>query len=241
MEPATNDLREWLIAGAAIVGALGTSGAVLYALYRDTFREARRRPHLSLELDARWGPSNLDLVTVASPRSHWVRMRVANERGRRSAEDVEVLVTRVRPLGEEDLYEAPLDTRPLAWSNLISPNGQPVTKVHLPPGVSRYVDLISVRPPLVPDGGGDVREARPGETVVCMPRLEVRPEPSDRRHWLAQGRYRIDLVISARDVDAQSYETEIEFDGIWRDVPEIWDHLTIGALTSVGRVGRPLK
>ena len=222
----SGDFRDWLIAVSTAVAAVGTVGAVVYALYRDTIREVKRRPLLSMSLNPTWGKDNLDLVPVASPESHWIRARVMNAPGRHSAEDVEVLVARVTPLGKGAKYEAALDTRPLKWSNL-GTFENPVTEVHLPPGVARYVDLLSVKPPLVSDGAGGARQAEPGESAVCMPDLEVHPKPSDQRHRLAPGHYRLELVVTARDVDAKVYLADIDFDGVWRRSPEFWQHLRV--------------
>jgi hypothetical protein len=56
-----HETREWIVAGAAVAAAVGTLSAVLVALYRDTWREWRSRPRLSLHLDPNWTESNRDL------------------------------------------------------------------------------------------------------------------------------------------------------------------------------------
>ena len=77
---------------AAAVAAVGTVGAILVALFGQPWLERRRRPrlHLSLGRDVNGygdaGGGDDDYVATTT-------MRVTAEPGRRSAEDVEVLLT----------------------------------------------------------------------------------------------------------------------------------------------------
>jgi hypothetical protein len=116
-------IREWIVGVGPVIAAV-------VALYLGVWRERWRQPRLELHLDK---SSDQDLVTLTTPRSHWARLRVSNRRRKRSAEGVEVLVTRFRPLDDEP-SPAPIDTLPLRWSSL----PEPTTSVDLPPGVERH-------------------------------------------------------------------------------------------------------
>jgi hypothetical protein len=231
--PDPNELREWL-------QVCGTLAAVIVALaiaFYGRFREWRLRPRLSLAFDQDPSSMALDAVTVGSPAgSHWARVRIENARRRRSAEDVEVLVTRFRLIGAS-WVQPPLDTRPLRWSNSIDPvSGGPMTKVTIPPGVTRHCDLLPLEPPLwVRDRDREGWDPLPAETEQQIERgeigasaaLQIEPQPVDRRHWVNGGSYELELAVCARDVDASFYTSTIEFDGKWRQGPEIWHTLRI--------------
>jgi hypothetical protein len=205
-------LREWIIAGAAMVGAVGTVAAVAYALYRDTWREKRHRPHLSLYFDPSPSPSNLDVVTAGKPVMHWARLRVENEPGRRTAEEVEVLVLSFRPIDGKGAL-APLNGRLLPWVGLRSSDmNSPVTRTHIPAGIARRVDLLSVSKT---------------ETGHARGRLEAIPTVEDGRASVNPGRYIVELAVAARDIDAVRFALEVHFDGSWSEGPEVWNHIRI--------------
>lgn len=225
-----NETREWVVAGAAVVAALGTLSAVLVALYRDTWREWRSRPLLSLHLDPIWTESNRDLFWQQGQYpAHWLRPRVKNEKGRRSAEDVEVLVTAFYALGgEEEAWQPPLDTHPLRWSATQDP------RVQIPPGVSRHVDLLMFPAPAVSDGAGGALNAPPEEAlrttgVLCVNQDGASADSgsavSDR--VFENHHYRIELVVVARDIDSRAYVMEVEFDGRYRYPPDFWGEMML--------------
>jgi hypothetical protein len=225
-----NGTREWIVAGAAVVAAFGTLSAVLLALYRDTWREWRSRPRLSLHLDPMWTESNRDLFwQQGEAPAHWLRLRVRNEKGRRSAEDVEVLVTGFYALGEaEEAWQPPMDIYPLRWS------ATPDPRVQIPPGVSRHVDLLMFPAPTVSDGGGGFTVAPPEEELTTTGVLCVRQEGASTRSGSAVSdqvfenhHYRIELAVVARDIDSRAYAVEVEFDGRYRYPPDFWGDMTI--------------
>jgi hypothetical protein len=91
--------------------------AALVALYIGVVRDRWRRPSLSLHLK----PGDLvSLGTHGTPIAQYARLRVRNKRGRRSAQNVEVLVTAFRCLGDP-VGRPPVDTLPLIWSSLPGP------------------------------------------------------------------------------------------------------------------------
>jgi hypothetical protein len=229
--PEPDSLREWL-------QTLGTLAAVIVALgiaLAGWIRERRRQPKLSLhfspEPDAPW----LDLQALSRPRSAWVRVRVSNARGKHSAHDVEVLVTHFRrvPKSPEN-QQLPLDIRPLRWSNTLDPQGHPMTRVTIPPGVTRYCDLLAI-----PEPTASINEAAHDQSEEEIQRdidagqystaaaLQVFPEPRDGRHLFREGSYELEVAVCARDVDASFYKTMVSFNGEWRRGNKVWDGLDI--------------
>jgi hypothetical protein len=211
-------VREWLIAA-------GTIGAVVVALYVGVIRERLRRPSLSLHFD---GPDEEDAVIVQSLSqmatmagrtpidTAYLRLRVRNKEGRNTAEDVEVLVERVRELapriGNPPAPPPTLGNWPLPWS-LSSPT---TTRLSIPPGVERHVDLAHVY--------RDAAATR-GATPLIH---DIRPEPTMGRHHLHFGKTEIRLIVSARNADSRGYEVVVAFDGRWqRPGDDIWRHLIV--------------
>jgi hypothetical protein len=210
-----NDFREWLL----VAGTLGAVVVALGVAFYGRLRAWRERPKLSLSFDPSAGSETLDLVSVGTlvsgnpPISHWARIRIENGRGRRSAQDVEVLVTRFRRCDEAAWVQPPLDTRPLRWSNsTLSESDGGLSRVTIPPGVARHCDLVALAPPLLVhdyegSGSGDLDRGEFGAIAT----LQIDPAPTDRRHWIATGAYELELAICARDVNARFYSTTIEF------------------------------
>jgi hypothetical protein len=121
--------------------AIGTIGAVAYALFRDLFVTPRRRPKLDLRFD-RTGNDQVIVGTAAGVEAAHVRLRVANREGRDTADDVVVMVTEVQRLGDSETSttEATPIGLPLTWSG--SSSTLTVASVH--PGSERHIDLMRV-------------------------------------------------------------------------------------------------
>lgn len=209
-------VREWLIAA-------GTIGAVVVALYVGVIRERLRRPSLSLHFA---GPDEEDAVIVQSMspmvtmpgsvpvETAYLRLRARNKEGRDTAEDVEVLVERVRELeprvGNPPAASPALGNWPLPWS-LSDPT---TTRLNIPPGVERHVDLAHVY--------RDAAATRGATPLI----LDIRPEPVMGRHHLHFGKTEIRLVVSARNADSRRYIVVVAFDGRWGQ-DDIWRHLIV--------------
>jgi hypothetical protein len=222
--PAATAPLDWL-------QAFGTLAAVIVALgiaIANARRDRRRRPALSLTcnqaspLDFMMGVG-IGMDMGRERQGHWMRLRVANAWGKRSADDVEVLVINVRGISPADgvLLTPLLGVLPLKWSRILDAEGRPLTRTTIPPGVERHVDLLRI---LEPDPGlGPVEAGK----VSAVAALQVSPAPSDRRHWLLGGTYGILLAVTARDTDATYYGLTVTYDGKWWPAPEMRQHLTV--------------
>jgi hypothetical protein len=71
------DLRTW----ATVFAAVGTVGALAYALFRDLWLADRRRPRLDLRFDGT-GADQVIVPTMGGAAAAYVRLRVANEKGK---------------------------------------------------------------------------------------------------------------------------------------------------------------
>jgi hypothetical protein len=97
---------------ATVAVAIGTIGAVAYALFRDLVVTPRRRPKLELRFD-RGGNDQVIVATEEGSEAAYARVRVANRGGRDTADDVVVMVTELRRLENSETRPIGL---PLAWS-----------------------------------------------------------------------------------------------------------------------------
>jgi hypothetical protein len=214
---------------ASWVAAVGTVSAVVFALWFQWWRTRQRRPELTLEFNDDADRANVEQL-VDSPqqpktyRSHWIRPRVMNKRGRNSAEDVEVLLVGVKAHDDEpgSLLEPPserlLEGLPLKWSELES------TKASLPPGTARRFDLLHVDNMTVEASGEKVEGGAPI-------RFDVYPTPKAKYHRAFGRKYEVIIAVTARDTDASFYSTVIAYDLKWHETTEeMRAALTVGPL-----------
>ena len=192
---------------ATVAVAIGTIGAVAYALFRDLIVTPRRRPRLDLRFD----PAGNDRVVVGtaggSDPAH-VRLRVGNRAGKDTADDVVVMLTELRPSADSEAVAKPIHL-PLTWSGTSPP--LTVSSVH--PGSERHVDLLHVDLPV-----GD--EAAPLH-------LDVNPKPTGGQDILEPGTYEISSEIRGRNADALRYVVPVSWDGHRSDRAAMWDHLRV--------------
>jgi hypothetical protein len=197
--------------------ALGTVTAASAAVYFGGVRQFRRRPALSLDYVPR-NPEDAQVVGIYAQDSDggwyqqtqgaYVRFEVSNAPGKDTAENVEVMIDHAgvdRPDGS--FHHARLGGFPLAWANTWSATEGATTRLSVPPGVSRRVDLVSVRE---------------DEKKLTM---EVDPRPADFRHQLPEGTTTLRLVLTAHNADARYYVLRVTYDGEWE--PDIWSHLDV--------------
>jgi hypothetical protein len=199
---------------ATVAVAIGTIGAVAYALFRDLVVTPRRRPRLELRFD-RTGNDQVIVGTERGVDAAYVRLRVANQPGRDTADDVVVMVTEV--LSVEEAETRPIGL-PLSWSGSVPP--LTVGSVH--PGSERHVDLAHVDLP----AGAEFESARSRpERMPCQ--LDLASTPPGGRGDLAPGSYEISIEVRARNADAIRYAIAVSWDGEWSGRTAMWDHLVV--------------
>jgi hypothetical protein len=181
---------------------------VAYALFRDLVITPRRRPKLELRFD-RAGNDQVIVETAGGFNAAHVRLRVANGPGKDTADDVVVMATEVRPLGDSQGDAAPIHL-PLIWSGTSPP--LTVSAVH--PGSARHVDLLHV------DLQGD-------DGVEAPIQLDLNPKPTGSQDILEPGTYEISIEIRARNADALRYVIPISWDGKRPAGAAMWDHLRV--------------
>jgi hypothetical protein len=215
-ESTWQSIREWAI-------AVGTVGATLMAVYVGVLREWRRRPKLTLLYG---GPTAGDAVVVKElpglTSAAYVRLRVVAAKRRSAAEDVEVMILRARvPSPTDDVELNPeylpfgdiaLDGQLLAWSNAYG-----ATRLTIPPGTHRHLDLVRIVKPL-----------RGSTHQIAAAQIQVAPEPADGRHNVKAWRVDLELAVTARNMDARRYRVTVMYDGGWGD-EDPWDHLTVSS------------
>jgi hypothetical protein len=203
--------------------SIGPLAAVVTALYiasRAERREKRDKPDLSLAYDHHRGEDfaiGLLLKHAQVPKitaeEHWVRVRVVNRAGKRTAEDVEVTLLDFRHIDTgANQGTQPMGDLAFPWVNRFD-GDKPAVKVTIPPGAARRFELLRLREPL------GLVTAKTGVTDTHAV-LSVVPTPGDERHFIAKGRYTILLAVTAKDTDARYFAFHIAFDGKWSTGPE---------------------
>jgi hypothetical protein len=212
-----------------VLRAAGPFVAAVVALYIALWserRERRRQPDLRLLFD----PATDDVeagVDEGKDEKHWVRLRVANRWGKRTAEDVEVLVIDVRPR-----FGPSLSGFRLAWATLVEddyrwPTSPWPARQTIASGTALHVDLLYMA--LQPDG--ESRDPIEGIAPAYIA-LQARPERRDERHVLPAGEWYLLLALTSRNADTVYYGVTIDFDGLWWSSEHMRDHLNV----SVSRV-----
>jgi hypothetical protein len=191
---------------ATIFVAVGTVGAVAYALFRDLFVVPRRRPKLELRFD-RSGSDQVVVGTEGGREAACVRLRVVNARRKDTADDVVVMATEVRRLEDSGQAAATPIMLPLTWSG----SNPPLTVGSVHPGSERHLDFLHV------DESSD--------TVPVH--LDLTPKPAGAEGTLDPGSYEVSLEIRARNADAIRYAIPFSWDGRWSDRAAMWEHLRV--------------
>ena len=204
---------------ATVFVAVGTVGAVAYALFRDLFVVPRRRPRLDLRFDAT-GNDQVVIGTAGGFDAASVRLRVANGAGKDTADDVVVMVTEVRRLegSEQTVAEAKTIVLPLTWSG----SSPPLTVASVHPGSERHIDLLHVDWP----ARDEIEIARKWSEPVPV-QLDLTPKPAGAQDILYSGRYEVSVEVRARNADATRYVVPVSWDGKWSGKAAMWDHLRV--------------
>jgi hypothetical protein len=219
---------DYVAAFGTVLASFVAVGIALWARRRDD----RQRPELSLVYDGGEGDDFMAGFRAGNREQHLVRLRVANRWGKRSAEDVEVLVAKVV---QSDREAGAVNGYSFVWSNQLDGEGRPLSRITIPPGVARHFDLLALVEPNPPDGGYSGEVAEPGEYPASV-ELALRPKPADRRHMLGAGIYTLILALTGRDTDAVHYAVDVTFDGKWWRADSVRSHLKVAKPVVVGYV-----
>ena len=204
---------------ATVAVAIGTLGAVGYALFRDLVVTPRRRPRLELCFD----PTGSDRVVIGregGSEAAQVRLRVANQKGRDTADDVVVMVSELRLL--DDSEQTTGETRPIGLPLTWAGSSPPMSVASVHPGSERRVDLLHVDWP-----AGDESEIPRAWPKAVQVELDLTPKPAGGRDVLESGAYEISVEIRARNADAIRYAIPVRWDGNWSGKAAMWDHLLV--------------
>jgi hypothetical protein len=200
---------------ATIFVAIGTVGAVAYALFRDLFVVPRRRPKLELRFE-HTGNDQLVVGTAGGREGAQVRLRVVNGKRKDTADDVVVMATEVRRLEDSGQAEVTPIMLPLTWSG----SNPPLTVGSVHPGSERHIDLLHVDRPSRPENAQESSDTLPV-------RLDLTPKPAGAEDTLGPGSYEVSLEIRARNADAIRYAIPFSWDGKWSERATMWEHLRV--------------
>jgi hypothetical protein len=191
---------------ATAVAALGTIAAVLVALFYQPLRETKQKPCLALKAPEDTHFSFPDKEGVL----HAITLQVSAEKGRKSAEDVEILATAMwwmRGLDRERWYTV-FENRPLSWFESDEVDGRQM-RMHMAPGIARRVELMKLGPPkeLHKWLGWPSRAAFDEPVAFAVP---PKPSlPSSTPFLASHLQWRIRLSVTARDIDTRVYEGDV--------------------------------
>jgi hypothetical protein len=202
---------------ATVFVAIGTVGAVAYALFRDLIVVPRRRPKLDLRFD-HTGNDQVVVRRTGGFDAACVRLRVVNGAGKDTADDVVVMVTEVRRLEDSATAEARPMGLPLTWSG----SSPPLTVGSVHPGSERHIDLLHVDWP----ARDEIEIAQKWSDSVPA-QLDLAPKPAAGDEILDSGQYEVSVEIRARNADAIHYVIPVHWDGKWSGKAAMWDHLRV--------------
>jgi hypothetical protein len=194
---------EWLTAA-------GTIGAVLVALFAETFRRWYRRPVLRGRIEMR--PPDCHLTPVVHDEvenfAYWFRIWVRND-GRSSAEQVQVQASGLLRRSENGRFE---EIRQFLPMNLRWTHTAAIYAPRISPGMGLHCEL------------GRIMRGQPDNFELL-----VEVQPFTGWHRLPPGVYRLVLALAAANADASPFAIEIEVRGGWAEREEemFRDHIVI--------------
>lgn len=213
---APSSLAQW-------VSGIGTTFAVIVALFKDPITSWWRKPRLvaTCTRETPWTVRVLISAGVWQPSGHvevswsgncyYIRLQVENN-GRTRAERVQVRALGLERRGVDHNFAEIPTTLPfnMKWSN--SPSAQAVTVLDgISSGMSAFCDIISLCDP------ANAQQRRPSgvPTEVTIGQLQLEFELPDEWILLAPGTYRLTLRIAAANVKPFVRTIEFTHSGIW--------------------------
>lgn len=166
--------------------AIGTVGSAASAVYFGAIRPWWRRPRLVIG-ESETFPAESQVGDVSGPAT-WLRLPVKNASRRDAAEDVEAILRSVKSgQSPDNLRDRHLGGFALHWTAVNT------TAAHLPPGVTRYVNI----------GYGPLI-AEPPQTFETFYLDLADPPRGDRSFW-SDKCAEIEVVIAARNTEPVSH------------------------------------
>lgn len=188
---------------ATFVAPLVAVGLEAFAV----LRERLRRPKLSLKFDPTPGQNDyLTEVEVPGGGARYVRMRIANKKGRDTAHGVEVLLDSVVHL-DSGSRRFP-GGYAFMWSNAVKDDGRPRTQMNIASGVARHFDILCVVGPRGASIEPDDRTPKP-----AFLKLEISPLPAGKREYLSERTFELKVVVPADNCDTSFATLHVKFDG----------------------------
>lgn len=182
--------------GWAALTALGTFGAVIVAVGLQWWigtRERRSKPELTLAFDEY---HFVDEGSVDGSGYPWLRLAVTNAAGKRTAENVEVIIEFITEYAMSTVGFGGrmvwLANAALSWANSLDP----YPRMSIPPGATRYVDVANWNDASVP----------------LHMSLRVTPAPLSGRHRLVAGGWNLRLAVAATNADATVWNARVSFE-----------------------------
>lgn len=236
MAVAVTQWTDVVTALAACVASVGTVAAVIVALFGQPWLDRRRKPQLSLEL----GRSTLGHGwAVATAPAEPVTLRVRAKPGRRTARDVEVLLTAswtTKRTGPHNVPHTVLDHFPLTWYRAAG-RRDAVTRVDLAPGSSQEVELLRIGKPaalyhylgwaqpgdaagelVIPSNPDDEEEEQEIAffEVAAFPLRDTDEDVLGSSVFLQSHLvFELRLLVTATDVDSVAYKTKLQVGVSW--------------------------
>lgn len=219
---------------ATALAAVGTVAAVCVVLFFQPLREEQQKPRLVLKK-----PNGGAFGVPATHKFlHTLTLAVEAKKGRKSAEDVEILATARWSVPErpDDEPVTQFESRPLPWYESDETDG-PVGRMHIAPGMSRQVEILKAgSPEAIYSWMGWPRTVTsyvPEETVA----FAIPPRPSGPgSRGLVQDYldWQIRFDVTARDIDTVSYVVDLKVKTTWEPLtpgesgtkPSTWADLT---------------
>jgi len=213
---------------AVVLGAIGTMGTVVLALWLQWFRAWRREPRLSLSLGRK--SAGIGLRRDVDGVVDRLGLSISARPGRQTAYRVEVLLSAAWPVPSQPDWEYLIvDHEPLKWLGTRDQAGQPATQLSLAPGISREVSLAWIGRPLdlyervglerptdeeVEQADHNEGDAARIATAFGIFDVESR---EDSRPFFIEGHllYKLRIDLTARDIDTVSYELTLQVRPKW--------------------------
>ena len=179
----------------AVLGVVLTGATIAVALLLQWWLVRQSRPRLSLEFSPIPADEDIAPVQLADRNELWVRLKVRSKSGKATAHSAEVLLLRLHRPGASSSV---VPSRQLSWADT------PSERLAIPSGTWRRVDVLKLV------AHSDASRA------VLAPALKQYADSGEAaaRDVLAEdGLYRLDLAITADEIESSRWRFDFIFHG----------------------------